>query len=174
MPRMPERRGLAYHRAGHHQAFRDGIGHVYRPGAATFVMMAFVWSVRSVTHWGKAPARLLRLFMYEDEEDEDMGERRLMAEVAWGWDSETISTLPEHDVVVPPDIIESMKQDNRCFVESDLVTAEEFESITSDSSIYRQHEVDLIPDADGDARICLGCISLELHPEDGTKVKKVI
>jgi hypothetical protein len=45
MPPQPERRGLAYHQAGHHQAFRDGIGHIYRTGAATFGHIAFEWTI---------------------------------------------------------------------------------------------------------------------------------
>ena len=86
MPRPVEpRRGLAYHRRGHHQAFRDadGVGqHVPHVGEVVFAQLSYEWKIKRQLLKGSAPARLLRFFMWDDEEDASQGEKRLMYRAA--------------------------------------------------------------------------------------------
>ena len=62
--------------------FRDAIGHMFRCGRDVFVRNAFEWKVGGRWHYGEAPARLQRLFHFDDD-DEEEGEKRLMVEHNW-------------------------------------------------------------------------------------------
>ena len=84
MPKALVRAGRAHHQAGHHQAFSDGIFHIYRTGAAVFTRLSFEWTINGKTIWGTAPARVLRFFHFDDDDELDPDER-LMVEQAWCW-----------------------------------------------------------------------------------------
>ena len=70
MPLAPERRGRAYHQAGHHQQVLDGSGHIYRSGGAVFAMLAYEWKIAGKMREGKAPSRVHRFFHYDDDEED--------------------------------------------------------------------------------------------------------
>jgi len=173
MPRRVERRGFAYHHAGHHQAFRDGIGHVYRTGAAVFGRVAFEWKIGKEIQAGKAPSRLQRLFMYEDDDD-DGGEERLMLEQNWFWNYKMIAKVPKYDEHIDEAVLEEMRLDPRKYLEGDLSTCEEFEALVSDASVFRQTHADAMHPADSDSFIKMGNVCFEIDENDGTVVNEVI
>ena len=167
------RRGIAYHRHGHHQGFRDGIGHVYRTGEVVFAELSYEWKIGGKLCVGSAPGRILRLFAWKDEDDFAEGERRLMVEQAWLWNYETITKVPGADEVIPASILDAMRDDPTKYVQGDLMTCEEFEVLLSDATCYRQTEQWRMPEADAQAFVILGSVQFEISEDDGTVVDKV-
>ena len=135
--------------------------------------MSYEWKLRGRLVRGKAPARLQRLFMWDDEEIAEEGERRLMAETNYMWDYKSLAEVLEYDKVIPAAVLAAMRDDPRKYLEGDLSTAEEFEAIVSDAPVYRESDADEIPDADADACIRVGAVSFETSRDDATVITKV-
>ena len=144
--------------------FRDAIGHMFRCGRDVFVRNAFEWKVGGRWHYGEAPARLQRLFHFDDD-DEEEGEKRLMVEHNWCWNFEMLSTVPGFDDVIPEDLLIRLRADECAYLEGDLSACDEFEAITSDASVYRVGED--IPEADAHAFTRLGTVRFELKGTEG-------
>ena len=172
MPLAPERRGRAYHQAGHHQQVLDGSGHIYRSGGAVFAMLAYEWKIAGKMREGKAPSRVHRFFHYDDDE-EDTADQRMMIENNWCWNWETLSDVPGFDDL-DPGLVAEMRSDPRKYLEGNLVTCDEFESVVSDSSVYRTGNVDQMHVEDSDAIVRIGKVIFEISEADPTSVDRII
>ena len=121
--------------------------------------------------WGKAPARLQRLFQWDDDDEYD-GERRLMVEGNWCWDHDNIIKVPGYECI-PENILELMESDPRYVVEGDLSFCDEFETIVSDASVFRIEDAERIHPADSDAFILVGAVEFDVSERDATAVERV-
>jgi len=129
---------------------------MYRTGEVVFAQLSYEWKIKRQLLKGSAPARLLRFFMWDDEEDASQGEKRLMVEQAWLWNHDTIMTVPGAEEVIPATIIHMMREDPKKYLQGDLMTCEEFETMLSDATCYRHSEEWAMPEADVHAFVIVG------------------
>jgi len=146
---------------------------MYRTGEVVFAQLSYEWKIKRQLLKGSAPARLLRFFMWDDEEDASQGEKRLMVEQAWLWNHDTIMTVPGAEEVIPATIIHMMREDPKKYLQGDLMTCEEFETMLSDATCYRHSEEWAMPEADVHAFVIVGAVEFDISQEDGTVVNRV-
>ena len=146
---------------------------MYRTGEVVFAQLSYEWKIKRQLLKGSAPARLLRFFMWDDEEDASQGEKRLMVEQAWLWNHDTIMTVPGAEEVIPATIIHMLREDPKKYLQGDLMTCEDFETMLSDATCYRHSEEWAMPEADVHAFIIVGAVEFDISQEDGTVVNRV-
>ena len=145
---------------------------MYRTGEVVFAQLSYEWKIKRQLLKGSAPARLLRFFMWDDEEDASQGEKRLMVEQAWLWNHDTIMTVPGAEEVIPASIIHMLREDPKKYLQGDLMTCEDFETMLSDATCYRHSEEWAMPEADVHAFIIVGAVEFDISQEDGTVVNR--